>query len=73
MKLETIEEAHTKQTEISGLREELACAINSKKREAEGVVEKVGDKIGETKDKMIEGAEGAGVAGKVKKGGWWPW
>jgi hypothetical protein len=70
MKLETIEEAHVKKTEINGLREELAGAMNNKRREAEGVVEKVGDKIGEANDKVVEGA---GVAGKVKKGGWWPW
>lgn len=73
MKLETIEEAHNKKTEINGLREELAGAINNKRREAEGTVEKMGDKVGEVKDKVLEGAEGAGVAGKVKKGGWWPW
>ncbi|KAF3049413.1 hypothetical protein E8E11_000671 [Didymella keratinophila] len=68
MKLETIEETHNKKTEINGLREELAGAINNKRREAEGVVEKVGDKIGEAKDKVVESAEGAGVTGKVKKG-----
>lgn len=73
MKLETIEEAHNKKIEINGLREELAGAINNKRREAEGTVEKVGDKVGEVKDKVLEGAEGAGVAGKAKKGGWWPW
>lgn len=73
MKLETIEEAHKKKTEINGLREELAGAINNKRREAEGVVEQVGDKIGEAKDKVVEGTEGAGITGRVKKGGWWPW
>ncbi|KAJ8114847.1 hypothetical protein OPT61_g3367 [Boeremia exigua] len=66
LKLETIEEAHEKRTEIKGLQEELASAINNKRREAEGVAEKVGDKIGEAKGKVLEGTE------KAKKGGWWP-
>jgi hypothetical protein len=66
MKLETIEEAHDKRTEIKGLQNELASAINTKRREAEGVVEEV-------KDKVVEGTEAVGVAGRVKKGGWWPW
>ncbi|KAF3044714.1 hypothetical protein E8E12_009628 [Didymella heteroderae] len=61
MKLETIEEAHDKRTEINGLREELAGAINNKRREAEGVFDSV-------ENKVIEGTEGAGAAGKVKKG-----
>lgn len=73
MKLETIEETHSKQAEIKGLQNELAGAINNKRREGEGVVEKVGDKVGEVKDKVLEGTEGASVAGRVKKGGWWPW
>ncbi|KAF2630621.1 hypothetical protein BU25DRAFT_407913 [Macroventuria anomochaeta] len=73
MKLETIEEAHEKKSEIKGLQEELAGAINSKRREAEGMVDRVGEKVGEVKDKMLEGTEGVGVAGRVKKGGWWPW
>jgi hypothetical protein len=66
MKLETIEEAHDKRTEIKGLQNELASAINTKRREAEGVVEEV-------KDKVVEGTEAVSVAGRVKKGGWWPW
>ena len=66
MKLETIEEVRNQKTEIKGLQEQLAGAMNTKRREAEGVVEEV-------KDKVVEGAEAAGVAGKVKKGGWWPW
>ncbi|KAF1929838.1 uncharacterized protein M421DRAFT_419610 [Didymella exigua CBS 183.55] len=70
MKLETIETAHDKNTEINELREELAGAINNKRREAEGVVDKIGDKVGEAKDKVVGGA---GVAGTAKKGGWWPW
>lgn len=73
MKLETIEEAHDKKSEIKGLQNELAAAINSKRRDAEGVAEKVGEKVGEVKDKVLEGTEGVGVAGRVKKGGWWPW
>lgn len=73
MKLETIEEAYDKKTEIDGLREELAGTMNNKRREAEGVVERVGDKVGEVADRVVDGVEGAGIAGKVKKGGWWPW
>lgn len=73
MKLETIEEAHDKKSEIKGLQEKLAGAMNHQKREAESVVEKVGDKVGAVADKVVEGTEGAGVAGRVKKGGWWPW
>lgn len=65
MKLETIEEAHDKKNEIKGLQEELAGAMNRKRREAEGVVEKVGEKIGEVR----EGVNGA-TSGKK---GWWPW
>lgn len=61
MKLETIEEAHDKRGEIKGLQEELAGAINRKRREAEGVVGCVGEKVVEA------------VEGKAKKGGWWPW
>ncbi|KAF3005787.1 hypothetical protein E8E13_007509 [Curvularia kusanoi] len=60
MKLESIEEAHDKKTEIKGLQEKLAGAMNQKKREAESVAERVGDKA-------VEGVE------KAKKSGWWPW
>lgn len=73
MKLETIEETHEKKSEIKGLQEQLAGAMNHKKREAEGLAEKVGDKAGAVTEKVVEGTEGAGVAGRVKKGGWWPW
>lgn len=73
MKLETIEETHEKKSEIKGLQEQLAGAMNHKKREAEGLAEKVGDKVGAVTEKVVEGTEGAGVAGRVKKGGWWPW
>lgn len=73
MKLETIEEVYDKKTEIKSLQTELASTIAAKKRGAEDVLESVGDKVGEVKDKVLEGTEGVGVAGRVKKGGWWPW
>lgn len=68
MKLETIEEAHEKKTEIKGLQGQLAGAMNNKKREAEGLVEKVGDKVGAATEKVVEGTEA-----RAKKSGWWPW
>ena len=73
MKLETIEEVYDKKIEIKDLQTELAGTIAAKRRDAEGVLESVGDKVGEVKDKVIEGTEGVGVAGRVKNGGWWPW
>ncbi|KAJ4983860.1 hypothetical protein SVAN01_10664 [Stagonosporopsis vannaccii] len=64
MKLETIEEAHDKRSEIKGLQEELAGAMNRKRREAEGVAERIGGNV--------EGAEGLS-GGKTGRRGWWPW
>ncbi|KAG9206335.1 hypothetical protein G6514_005062 [Epicoccum nigrum] len=58
MKLETIEEAYEKKEEIRGLRGELAGAMNEQKRGAEGVVERVGEKV-------VEEKEGG------RKRGWW--
>ncbi len=66
MKLETIEEVYDKKNEIKGLQGELANAIAAKRSQAESVVDEV-------KDKVVEGTEGAGVTGRVAKGGWWPW
>lgn len=67
MKLETIEESYGKKSEIKDLQHELAGAINSKRRDAEGAVDRVGEKVGEAKDKVLDGTE------RVKKSGWWPW
>ncbi|KAF9692425.1 hypothetical protein EKO04_009486 [Ascochyta lentis] len=69
MKLEAIEEAHDKKTEIRGLQGELAGVMAAQRRGAEGA----SGKVEEVGDKVVEGVEGAGVAGRVKKGGWWPW
>jgi hypothetical protein len=66
MKLEALEEAHDKRAEIKGLQTDLASAIAAKKRDAESGLREVGDKV-------VEGAEGMAVEGRVKKGGWWPW
>lgn len=72
MKLETIEEMHDKKIEIKGLQTELAGTIAAR-RDAEDVLESMGDRVGEVKDKVLEGTEGASIAGRVKKGSWWPW
>ncbi|KZM23116.1 uncharacterized protein EKO05_0008294 [Ascochyta rabiei] len=73
MKLEAIEEAHDKKTEMSGLHAELASVIAAKRRDAESAMEGVGARVGELGDKAGEATEGLGVAARVKKGGWWPW
>ncbi|KAH6612537.1 hypothetical protein C7974DRAFT_405778 [Boeremia exigua] len=65
MKLETIEEAHGKKNEIQSLQEELADAVHKKRREAEKIAGKVGNKV--------EEITGTDVVGKAKKSGWWPW
>lgn len=66
MKLETIEETHDKKTEIKGLQEELAGAMNRKRREVEGVV---GEKVGDARDRVLEGVDSV----RSGKKSWWPW
>jgi hypothetical protein len=78
MKLEAIEEAHDKSTEVRSLQQELREAVASRiQKQEEGVVgkaEQVGEKVVEgVKEGADEAAKATGAVGKVAKGGWWPW
>jgi hypothetical protein len=78
MKLEAIEEAHDKDTEVRSLQQELKEAVASRIQKQEGgvvaKVEQVGDKVVEgVKEGADEAAKATGAVGKVAKGGWWPW
>jgi galactokinase/mevalonate kinase-like predicted kinase len=88
LKLETVEEKHTKLTEISELQEQLRVALERQKQKAGEVVDEVVGKVGEyaeeTKEagravveSVREGKEEVvkttGAVGKVAGGGWWPW
>ncbi|KAI8935808.1 hypothetical protein NX059_007326 [Plenodomus lindquistii] len=73
MKLEAIEEAHDKQTEIAGLQQELRTAVESQQRRLESTVGKVEEGVKEAKDKVVEGVKATGAVREVAKGGWWPW
>lgn len=78
MKLEAIEEAHDKATEVRGLQQELREAVASRIQKQEdgvvGKVELVGEKVVEgVREGADEAAKATGAVGKVAKGGWWPW
>lgn len=73
MKLEAVEEAHDKKTEIRDLQIELREALERQKERVGEVVDAVGDVVDETREKLVDGARSAGAVREVAKGGWWPW
>jgi ElaB/YqjD/DUF883 family membrane-anchored ribosome-binding protein len=88
LKLEIIEDTHTKSREVSDLQDQLREALAKQKAKAGDVVDEVLGKVEEyaedTKEagravaeSVREGKEEVvkttGAVGKVAGGGWWPW
>lgn len=81
LKLETIEEAHDKKSEISDLQRQLKEAVLQQKHTAQDKISQAVGAASEVKDIAVDSVkEGLDEAkkttdavGKVAKGGWWPW
>ncbi|KAL6706927.1 hypothetical protein ACN47E_005070 [Coniothyrium glycines] len=77
LKLETIEEAHDAQAEISDLQAELRAAVEAQKARVNDVLGKAEEVVDEVREKVGEGMHEVGksgeVVGRVARGGWWPW
>ncbi|KAH9860647.1 hypothetical protein J1614_011978 [Plenodomus biglobosus] len=71
MKLEAVEAAYEERREIAGLQRELRDAVTQQQQQQQ--VGKLGEVVGEVRDKVVEGVKGTEVVGRVGKGGWWPW
>ncbi|KAF2034773.1 hypothetical protein EK21DRAFT_97401 [Setomelanomma holmii] len=77
LKLEAIEESHTKAIEVSDLQEQLRDAIENQRAKAGDAVDEIKEAGRAVAESVREGKEdvgkAAGTVSTVAKGGWWPW
>ncbi|KAL5121911.1 hypothetical protein ACEQ8H_000127 [Pleosporales sp. CAS-2024a] len=77
LKLQVVEEKHTKSREISDLQEQLRAAVAKQKAKAGAVVDDMAEAGRAVAESVREGKEEVvkttGAVGKVASGGWWPW